>query len=157
MVWSFHLYAGSLLGVPIIVAEVLASFINADERIEGIQIGDHEIKIVNFTDDTTIFWRYITYLNRIQVILKLYEDASSSKINFSKSQALWARSYKNRIDHEIMKISIKILGVNFGNPILNNYKSDKISEVLAKEIHVWNRARLSLRGKNIINNTNRGT
>ena len=98
MVWSFHLYAGSLLGVPIIVAEVLASFINADERIEGIQIGDHEIKIVNFTDDTTIFWRYITYLNRIQVILKLYEDASSSKINFSKSQALWARSYKNRID-----------------------------------------------------------
>ena len=91
------------------------------------------------------------------MILKLYEDASSSKINFSKSQALWARSYKNRIDHEIMKISIKILGVNFGNPILNNYKSDKISEVLAKEIHVWNRARLSLRGKNIINNTNRGT
>ena len=56
-----------------------------------------------------------------------------------------------------MKISIKILGVNFGNPILNNYKSDKISEVLAKEIHVWNRVRLSLRGKNIINNTNRGT
>ena len=91
------------------------------------------------------------------MILKLYEDASSSKINFSKSQALWARSYKNRIDHEIMKISIKILGVNFGNPILNNYKSDKISEVLAKEIHVWNRARLSLRGKNIINNRNRGT
>ena len=71
----------------IIAAEVLASFINANKRIKGIQIGDHEIKIVNFADDTTIFLRDITCLDRIQVILKLYEDASSSKINFSKSQA----------------------------------------------------------------------
>ena len=56
-----------------IVAEVLANFINADKRIKGMQIGDHEIKIVNFTDNTTIFLRDITCLNRIQVILRLYE------------------------------------------------------------------------------------
>ena len=48
-----------------IVAKVLASFINTNKRIKGIQIGDHEIEIVNFADDTTIFLRYITYLNRI--------------------------------------------------------------------------------------------
>ena len=71
----------------IIVAEVLASFINANKRIKGIQIGDHEIKKVNFADDTNIFLRDITCLDSIQVILKLYEDASSSKINFLKSQA----------------------------------------------------------------------
>ena len=58
--------------------EVLANFINADKRIKGIQIGDHDIKIVNFTDNTTIFLRDITCLNRIQVILKPYENA---KIN----------------------------------------------------------------------------
>ena len=52
-----------------------------------MQTGDHEIKIVNFADDTTIFLRDITCLDRIQVILKLYEDASSTKINFSKIQA----------------------------------------------------------------------
>ena len=61
-----------------IAAEVLANLINADKRIKGIQIGDHEIKIVNFTDNTTIFLRDITCLNRIQVILKPYENA---KIN----------------------------------------------------------------------------
>ena len=33
-----------------IAAEVLANFINADKKIKGIQIGDHEIKIVNFAD-----------------------------------------------------------------------------------------------------------
>ena len=54
-------------------AEVLANLINANKRIKGIQIGDHEIKIVNFTDNTIIFLRDITCLNRIQVILRLYE------------------------------------------------------------------------------------
>ena len=51
-------------------------------RIKGIQTGDHEIKIIDFADDTNIFLRDTICLNRIQVILKLYEDASSS--NFSK-------------------------------------------------------------------------
>ena len=44
-----------------IVAEALANLINADKRIKGIQIGDHEIRIVNFTDNTTIFLRDITW------------------------------------------------------------------------------------------------
>ena len=56
-----------------IVTEVFANPINADKRIKGIQIGGHEIKIVNFTGNTTIFLRDITCLNRIQVILRLYE------------------------------------------------------------------------------------
>ena len=71
----------------IIAVEVVASFINADKRIKGLQIGDHEIKVLNFADNTTIFLRDFTYLDRIQVILKLHEDASSSKTNFSKGQA----------------------------------------------------------------------
>ena len=53
-------------------AEVLATLINADKRVKGIQIGDYEIKIVNFTDNTTIFLRDIICLNRIEVILRLY-------------------------------------------------------------------------------------
>ena len=102
----------------IIAAEVLANFINANNKIKGIQIGDHEIKIVYFADDTTIFLRDVTCLNRIQVILKLCEDASSSKITFQKSS--------------FCTISIKILGVNFGNSILDNSKWDKISEGIVK-------------------------
>ena len=54
-------------------AEALANLINADKTIKGIQIGEHEIKILSFTDNTTIFLREITCLNRIQVILRLYE------------------------------------------------------------------------------------
>ena len=44
-----------------IAAEVLANLINADKRFKGIQIGDHEIKIVHFTDNITTFLGDITW------------------------------------------------------------------------------------------------
>ena len=52
----------------IIAAEVLASFINVNKRIKGIQIGDYVTKIVNFADEITTFLRNISYLNRLEVI-----------------------------------------------------------------------------------------
>ena len=52
----------------IIAAEVLASFINVNKRIKGIQIGDYVTKIVNFADEITTFLRDISYLNRLEVI-----------------------------------------------------------------------------------------
>ena len=79
-------------------AEVLANLINADKRIKGIQIGDHEIKIVNFNDNTTIFLRDITYLNRIQVILRLCEkDKLVQTYFFQKTKPLQGSAYKKRI------------------------------------------------------------
>ena len=69
-----------------IVAEVFANFINADKRIKGIQIGDHEVKIANFADNTSIFLRDITFLNRIQVILKLVENANINDLKDNLAQ-----------------------------------------------------------------------
>ena len=89
----FTLMQGVRQGCPlssvvyIRAAEVLVNFIYADKRIKGVQIGDHEIKLVNFADDITIFLGDITCLNRIQVILKLYEKAFSSKINLFKKSS----------------------------------------------------------------------
>ena len=69
--------------------KVLAIFIDANMRIKGVQIGGHEMKIINFPDDTTIFLLTdINWNTRIQSILK--PKASSSKTNFSKFQALSA-------------------------------------------------------------------
>ena len=80
------------------------------------------------------------------MILKLYEDASSSKINFSKSQALWAGAYENRIDQpgqmEWPQFSIKIIGVNFANSVLDNSSCDKTSQGITKKTHIWNRVRV---------------
>ena len=54
----------------IVTAELLASFIDANEKIKEIQIGDHDNNIVNFAEDTTMFLRGSTCLGRIQVIKK---------------------------------------------------------------------------------------
>ena len=71
----------------IITAEVLAILIDANTRIKGVQKGDHEMKILNFADGTTIFLEDINCLTRNQSILKFYEKVFISKINFSKMQA----------------------------------------------------------------------
>ena len=65
---------------------MLAKFINAYKRIKGKQIGDHEIKIVNFADDTKIFLIVITCVNRIQVILRLHENAKINQLNDNPAQ-----------------------------------------------------------------------
>ena len=51
-----------------ITAYVFANFIDTDKRIKGIQIGDHEIKLVNFADEITFFLADISCLNRINMI-----------------------------------------------------------------------------------------
>ena len=140
----------------IIAAEVLTNFIIADANVKGVQIEAHEIKVINFADDTTIFLRDIDCLPRIQAILELYEKASSSKINLSKSQALWVGAYKNRFDKPGKMVwsnfSIKILGITFENYTPDNSIWEKITENIMKRIHIWNRVRLSLKGRRIIIN-----
>ena len=54
--------------------------------------------------------------------------------------------------NEMIKIFIKILGVNLGNSILNNFKWDKLSKGIAKIIRIWNSVKLFLRDKKIIVN-----
>ena len=92
--------------------------------------GDHEIEIVNFADDTTIFLRDFSCLNQKELILKLCEKASSSKIIFSKRQTLLAGTYKYRIHKPRqltwLQFSIKIVEVLFGNSAHDNRSWDKI-------------------------------
>ena len=57
--------------VSVIVAELLAIFIDAHTRIKGTQMGKHEIEIVNFADGITFFLRDFRCLTKIELILKL--------------------------------------------------------------------------------------
>ena len=61
----------------IIAVAVLAIFIDAHARIKDMQIGDHEIKPVNFGDDTTILLRGFSCLNKIELISELSQKAST--------------------------------------------------------------------------------
>ena len=130
----------------ITAAEVLVNFVIVNIRIKGIQIGNQEIKIVNFPGDTTIFLRDINCLNRKQTILKLYKKTSSSMINFSKSQVSWVGEYRNRLSQpgnmDWSHFSIKIFGINLGNSTLGNSSWDKTSENIAKKTKSISQAEL---------------
>ena len=56
-----------------------------------MQIVDHEIKIVNFAYEITNLLREFSCSTKIELILKLSQKASSSKINFQKARpyGLW--------------------------------------------------------------------
>ena len=54
--------------------------------MKGIQIGDHEIKIGDFANNTTIFLRDITCVNKIQVILKLFENVKINELSDNLAQ-----------------------------------------------------------------------
>ena len=101
LIQEFHQGCPLSMLLWIIVAEVLAIFIDADTRIKGIQIGDHEIKIVNFAYDTTIFLRDFSCLTKIELIFELSQKSSSSKINSQK-----ARPY------EVWHIKIELINQN---------------------------------------------
>ena len=111
--------------------------------IRGVQIGDHEIKIVNFANDTNIFLRDFSCLTKIELILELSQKASSSEINFSKSQTLWAVAYKNRTDKPRQmawsQYFIKVVGVHFHNSAHDSRNWDKLYDNLTKKIHIWNK------------------
>ena len=81
--YHFSLMQGVRQGCPlsmvlyITVAYVFANFTDADKRIKGMQIGEHKTKLVNFANEITFLLGDITCVNRIQVILKLFQKASS--------------------------------------------------------------------------------
>ena len=73
-------------------------------KIKEVQIGDHEIKMLHFSDESTIFLRDITCLKAIQVILKLYKDASSLKINFWKVKRYGLEHIKIELTRKMVKM-----------------------------------------------------
>ena len=78
------------------------------------------------------FLRWYQFFVRLKPILKLYEKASSSITIFPKSWAPWVRAYENRTDNLGKMIwshsFTKILGMQFGNSIINNNDWDKIND-----------------------------
>ena len=122
----------------ITLAEVLVIFTDADMRIKDIQIGDHKIKTAKFADDAAIFLRDFICLTKMKLILELGEKASSSKLNFSKSQTLWSVAYKNRADKPRQmawsQFGTKIVGAHFCNSAHDNMNWYKRYHSLTKKI-----------------------
>ena len=78
----------------IIETEVLVIFIDEKICLKGYRSETIKLKIVNFARDTTNFLGGFSCLSKIELMIKLCQKASSSKVNFLKASV---GAYKNRI------------------------------------------------------------
>ena len=97
------------------VLEILFIQVRNDPSVKGFKIGDIEIKLNAFADDT-FFVRNKESLNRLLNITRRF---SSLHTNVEKCEACWIRSSECRTDKPVnckvtslIRSSIKILGVH---------------------------------------------
>ena len=90
----FEISRGIRQGCPIsallfiLVAEVMAINIKNNNLIRGIQIGDQEIKLSQFADDTTLFIKDIDSLNTTLHLLDHYKKCAGLNLNREKSEII---------------------------------------------------------------------
>ena len=79
----------------LLVAEVLSLHIIENEKIDGLKLGDLEIKIDQFADDTRLFLKNKKSLKEALNVLNLFHKMSDLKVNNEKSEAFWLNNNIN--------------------------------------------------------------
>ena len=96
--------------------ELFARALKNASTIHGINVGQKEIKITQYADDTKVFVRD---RESVTQLLKLLEEFKTCglEINTSKTEALWLGSWRNcretPFNFKWPKESVRALGVHF--------------------------------------------
>ena len=78
--------------------ELLARAIKTHDRINGIIIGNHEVKTTMYADHTTVFLRDTESISYLLKLLDQFKTVSGLEVNASKTEAIWLGQWKNRSD-----------------------------------------------------------
>jgi exonuclease III len=138
----------------VIAVELMATTIRENKEIQGIQIGNKEIKLSQFADDTTL------YLKPTQ---KCITEAFHTIDSFSKVTGLRTNKEKteillmgtcdgfilNKDIQKYVKKEVKILGVHICNERkrLIEINFEPIKDKIKNTINFWNKMNLSIQGK----------
>ena len=129
-------------------------------KIEGIDIGNKNYKILQYADDTQLFTKFKA--ESINAILKTFGDftkVSGLKINFDKSEVLRIGQIKNsnlkiKTDLELKWTNepLKVLEI-LVSPNLNEIWDKNITPIIEKInsiIKIWGQRKLTLFGKTTV-------
>ena len=101
----------------ILAIELLSCAIREDRSIKGIAIHDHEIKIIQYADDSTCVVQDEHSANNCFALIDTFTKISGLKLSVCKSQAMWLgskrHSKKTPLDIEWPDVPVKALGVYF--------------------------------------------
>ena len=124
---------GVRLGCPlsgllfVIGIEILARAIKNDAGIKGIKVGEKEIKVSLYADDTTVFVRDLDSIAHLLSLLYKFRNLSGLEINTKKTEGMWLGCWKNNTETPFgfrwPKDPMKALGIFF------SYDSNKANEL----------------------------
>ena len=155
----FHLQRGVRQGCPlsgilfVLGIELFARALKNKASVKGIRVDDHEIKIAQYADDTTVFVRDKESVLELLDFLREFSTLSGLEINTSKTEAMWLGQWKNNQDTPFgfkwPKEPILSLGVFFSH---NQTDADELNfgakiRDLEKSLQTWKRRKLTLYGK----------
>jgi len=111
-------------------ADALTRHVKENDNIKGFQYQKLELKILQYADDTSLFFQKTKTTNEIMHELDVYEKVSGQKINKSKTQSI---TNKPRLKFEIqtqfpdfqLLDNITLLGITFSinaNTTTNNWQ-----------------------------------
>jgi len=131
--------------------EILACSIQKNDKIQGIQIGNSEIKVTLFADDLTCFLCNRSSYDCLRECLSKFSECSGLKANEEKTEffSLGTRNPEfETLPHEF-KTSIKILGVHFDYKNVRRKKAnfDSVLKSIKKVLNMWKWRGLTLIGR----------
>ena len=142
----------------VLSVEILAKALKRNRNVKGIYVGQEEIKISQYTDDTTLM------LNGSQASLSAalntlddFGEVSGLKLNSKKTEAIWIGAYSGKEDNLLpdrnfrwQTSKLRSLGVWFTTDpetsVLLNYKEklEKVRNILSN----WKYRRLTFKWEN---------
>ena len=159
----FEIHRGCRQGDPIspylfiLCAEILAIMIRKNDTIRGIDIGQRELKISQYADDTTLFMdgSKESFEYCVHTILE-YAKFSGLNMNFDKTQVICLGSLRNKQIHYMPNIPIQwnpqtftLLGIEF-NVELKNIMDNNIRLKMAQMRNImknWSKRNLTPLGR----------
>ena len=131
--------------------EILACSIRKNDKIQGIQIDNCEIKLTLFADDLTCFLCNRSSYVCLRDCLGKFSECSGLKVNEEKTELfrLGTRNFEyERFPHEF-KTSIKILGVHFDYNNVSRKKAnfDSVLKSIKQVLNMWKWRGLTLIGR----------
>ena len=162
---EFSIQRGVRQGCPlsallyVLCAEVLGIAIRKNNKIIGYKYGrNKEHKIAQYADDMTVLITTIASIDELFKLLIKFGEATNSKLNKSKTEALWVGSWRNNSEKPLnlkwTNDKVNFTGVYVGND-RNGCSTQGFSEVFDKiksKLAYWKGKFLSLKGKiNVLN------
>ena len=73
----------------VIGIEVLVNVIKSKSTTKGIKVGEKEIKVSLYADDTTVFVRDLGSIKELLALLNDFTNLSGLEINTTKTEGMW--------------------------------------------------------------------